>query len=297
MATIGVGNWGSVVQKDLSLIFLKKYKDFKSMLPYIFQFKDAEQGTEYDLETGDIGEFEEFNGEVQYSDWKEGYKKSVTEVEYSKGLKFTRRFLRNDLYGVAEAAVRRLAEAARAKREILGAQVFNNAFTTFTVGDGNPLCYSAHTSKVGGSNQSNTGSLAFSAANLFTVQNYFKKFKTNADQIMWNIPDTIIAPMDLEQDIYEVIKSAGKVDTDFNNRNYLKGRYNAIIWDNFLTSTSAWFLVNSEMMKDHLIFREWEPVQFYRSGEFDTMVLKLAGYFSCAVSTVEWRWVYGNNPS
>lgn len=297
MATIGVGNWGSVVQKDLSIVFTKQYKDFPSMLGYIFRFKDAEQGTEYDLETGDIGDVPEFNGEIQYADWKEGYKKAVSEVEYAKGLKFTRRFLRNDLYGVAVDATARLAESFRAKREMLGASVFNNSNTTFTVGDGFPLCYNAHPSRITETTQSNIGTLAFSAANVFATQVYFKKFKTNADQIMWNIPDTLIVPMDLEEKAYEIIKSAGKVDTAMNNRNYLMGRYNVIVWDNFLTSPSNWWMVNSKMMKERLIFREWEPVQFFRSGEFDTLVLKLAGYMSCAVSTVEWRWVFGNFPA
>lgn len=287
-------NWGSVVQKDLSIVFTKQYKDYPSMLGYIARFKDAEQGTEYDLETGDIDGVSEFNGEIVYSEWKEGYKKAVSEVEYAKGLKFTRRFLRNDLYGSAVDATARLAEAFRAKREQLGADVFNNSRTTFLVGDGLPLCHQAHTSKVGGSTQSNLGSLAFSAPNVFATELAMKKFRTNKDQIMYNIPDTLIIPMDLEDKAYEILKSAGKVDTANNNRNFLMGRYNVIVWDNFLTSPTNWWMVNSRRMKEQLIFREWEPVQFFRSGEFDTLVLKLAGYMSCAISTVEWRWVYGN---
>jgi len=264
------------------------------MLPLIYRFKDAEQAVEHDLETGDSGTVPEFTGDIAFGDISEGYKKSVSEREYAYGIKITRRLLRNDLYGVVSDKTASLADSFRALREARGAYAFNNAFSAFTVGDGLSLCNSAHTSKVGGSNQANTGSLAFSAPNVAATELLFKKLKTNTDQIMYNHPDTLIIPMDHAEKAYEILKSVGKVDVDLNNRNYLQGRYKCIIWDNFLTSSTNWFMVNSKMMKQKLIWREWEPVQFFRTGEFDTMVLKMAGYTSFETSTVEWRWIYGN---
>jgi hypothetical protein len=238
------GKWPSIVQKDLSLIFLDQYRDFPSMLPLIYRFKDAEQGVEYDLETGDSGVVPEFGGEIAYDDINEGYKKSVSEREYAYGIKITRRLLRNDLYGVIQDKTRSLADSFRSLREVQGAATFNNAFSTFTVGDGLSLCNAAHTSKVGGSNQSNTGTAAISAANVFATELLFKKLKTNRDNIMYNLPDTLILPMDYTEKAYEILRSVGKVDYNINNRNYLEGRYKAIIWDNFLTSSTAWFMVN-----------------------------------------------------
>lgn len=296
MAVVSSGSWASIVQKDLSLIFLDQFRDIPSMLPLIYRFKKAEQGTEYDLETGDIGTVSAFNGEINYDSVAEGYKKSVSETEYALGLKFTRRLLRNDLYGVIQDRTRSIATAFRHLRETRGAYPFVNAFNSnFTVGDTLSLCNSAHTSAVGGATQSNTTTNAFSAANLFTGVLAMKKFKTNRDNPMVNIPDTIIIPMDHEEKAYEIIKSMGKVDTSVNNRNYHEGRYKLIVWDNYITSTTNWFLANSSMMKQKLIFREWEPTQFFRSGEFDTLVSKYAGYTSLEVSTVEWRWVYGSS--
>lgn len=289
------GKWPSIVQKDLSCIFLDQYRDFPSMIPLMYRFKDAEQAVEYDLETGDSGVVPEFLGEINYDDINEGYKKSVSEREYAYGIKITRRLLRNDLYGVIQDKTASLADSFRALRESRGAYAFNNAFGTFTSGDGLPLCYSAHTSKVGGSVQSNAGSSAFSAANVFATELLFKKLKTNRDNIMYNLPDTILIPMEHTEKAYEILKSVGKVDYNINNRNYLEGRYKCIIWDNFLSSSTNWFMMNSKMMKQKLIWREWEPVQFFRTGEFDTMVLKMAGYTSFETSTVEWRWIYGHS--
>ena len=293
---ISAATWPSIVQKDLSLIFLRKFRGIPSMLPLLYRFKKAEQGIEYDLETGDIGTVPAFDGHISYDSIGEGYKKSVQETEYALGLKVTRRLLRNDLYGVVQDRTSLLAQAFKHLREVRGAFPFVNAFnTSFTVGDTLQLCSSAHTSNNSGANQSNTTTNAFSAANVQTARIAMKKIKTNRDNPMLNIPDTILIPMDLEDKAYEIIKSMGKVDTSVNNRNYHEGRYKLIVWDNYISSTTNWFLLNSDIMKQQLVFREWEPVQFFRSGEFDTLVSKYAGYTSFEVSSVEWRWVYGSS--
>lgn len=288
-------NWPSIVQRDLSEVFLEQYKDFNSMLPYLFKLVEAQQGTEYDLEVGDIGEVPEFQGSISFDESKEGYKKSISEVEYALGLKVQRRLLRNDLYDVVRNQVGLLASAFRQKKEQIGASIFNNAFSTVhTVGDGLSLCSTAHTSKVGGSNQSNSGTSAFSAANLEATRINMVKFRTNRDNIMSVVPDLLLIPTDLHESAYEVLNSYGKVETANNNRNFHYGRYNLAVWDNFLTDTNNWFLIDSKMMKRYLKLRMWERVQFFRSGEFDTITQKFAGYMSCNVSSVEWRWVYGH---
>lgn len=291
-------NWSSVVQRDLSEVFLDQYRDFSSMVPMLFRLVEASQGTEYDLEAGDIGEVPEYGGEITFDESKEGYKKSISETEYALGLKVQRKLLRNDLYDVVRTQVGLLAQAFRQKKEQIGASVFNNAFnTTHTVGDGLALCSSAHTSKVGGSNQSNSGTSALSAANLEATRINMVKFKTNRDNIRTATPDLLLVPTDLHEKAWEIVYSYGKVDTANNNRNFHYGKYNIAVWDNFLTDTNNWFLIDSMVMKKYLKYRQWEPVQFFRSGEFDTITQKFAGYMSNAVSTVEWRWIYGQNVS
>lgn len=296
MSTIAQGQWPSIVQKDLSLIFLNQHRTKTSMGPLLYRNKKAEQGTEYDLETGDIGTVPAFGGEITYDSVAEGYKKSVSETEYALGLKVTRRLLRNDLYGVIQDRTALLGSAFHQLRENRFAFPFVNAFnTSFTVGDGLAMCSASHTSAVGGSTQSNTDSNAFSAANVEAARIKMSKYKTNRDNPMDNIMDTLLVPVDLAEKAYEIIKSAGKVDTSVNNRNFHEGKYKLIVWPNYLTSTTNWFGLNSEILKQMLVFREWEPTQFFRSGEFDTLVSKFAGYASFEVSMVGWRGVYGSS--
>lgn len=296
MAITNSAQWPSVTQKDLSLVFVDQYRSWSSMLPLLYNFKMAEQGTEYDLEVGDFPAVQLFTGSIPYVPVSEGYKKSIQETQYAVGFVVTRQLLRNDLYGAVRETVRTMADSFRQLREAQGAFPFVNAFNSaFTTGDGVALCSASHTNLNGGAGYSNTSSLAFSAANVQTNRLAMKAIPSNAGNIIQNIPDMLIVPMQLEDDAYEVLESMGKVDTAMNNRNYSEGRYKLVVWDNFLTSSTNWWMVNSERMKRELIFREWEKVSFMRSGEFDTLATKWAGYTSFGISAIGPRWIYGSN--
>jgi len=293
------GNWPSIVQKDLSIVFDDQYRQFESMIGAVATVKDATQGTEYDLETGDIGEMSEFNeGSIAFSSPTEGNKKSVTEVQWAQGIKATRQLLRNDLYNVLRNRAAALADSARDKRESIAASPFVDGFTaSFTTGDGLSLFNTAHTNAQNALTQSNSGTSAFSPTAVEATRLLILKQRTNADSKMACRMDTLIVPADLEEKAYELIKSSGKVETANNNRNFHMGKYSLIVWENYLSDANNWFAVDSKKMKRHLILREWEPTQFFRSGEFDTMVSKFASYMSLNISTVEWRGFYGHNVS
>ena len=289
-------NWPSLVQKDLALVFDDQYRQFESMLGAVCTLKEATQGTEYDLETGDIGELAEFNeGSIEFSSPTEGYKKSVTEQQWALGIKATRQLLRNDLYGVLRNRAAALADSARDKREATGASPFVDGFTSeFTTGDGLSLFNAAHTNQQNSLTQSNRGTSSFSPAAVESTRLLMLKFQTNAGNKMAVRMDQLIVPADLEERAYELIKSSGKVDTANNNRNFHSGKYKLLVWENYLSDTNNWFAADSKLLKRHLILREWEPTQFFRSGEFDTLVSKFAVYMSLNISICDWRPLYGH---
>ena len=289
-------NWPRIVQKDLSIVFDDQYRQNESMLGAFCTMKDATQGTEYDLEVGDIGELSEFSeGSIQFSSPTEGYRKSVEEVQWARGIKATRQLLRNDLYNVLRQRAAALADSARDRRESTGASPFVDGFTSvFTTGDTLSLFNTAHTNRQNSNTQSNRGTSAFSPAAVDTVRIAMSKFRTNMGNKMAVRMDTLIVPTDLNERAYELIKSSGKVDTANNNRNFHQGKYSLIVFENYLSDVNNWFAADSKLMKRYLIYREWESTQFFRSGEFDTMVSKYATYQSNNISCVDWRWGYGS---
>ena len=291
------GNWSYFVQKDLSHHFATEYEEFESMIPALFTPREPDQAIVYEAVVGDLGSVDIFDGEITFDETKQSYRKSVEEVEYALGVKVTKKLRRNDLYGIVQTRVKRLAQRFRAKREGIAADVFNGAFSTTTVADTLSLCNTAHTSDVGGSNQGNSGTSAFSPANVEAARRLMIKFKSNRDNITTTFPDMLLLPTELEEQGYELIKTKGRVDTAMNNANFHEGKYKMAVWHNWLTSSKNWFMINSKLMEEYLSFYEWNPVEFFFAGEFDTLTSKHAGYFSANVSAVDWRFVYGNNVS
>ena len=300
MAALTQANYSHVVQKDLSEVFAVEYGEFQSMIPALFQTVTPDQAIVYEQLLGDLGSVPVFDGEIYYDESKQSYRKSTEEVEYAMGVKVTKKLRRNDLYGVVRSAVSTLADRFRAKRESLAATLFNGAFSTTTVADTQVLCYSAHTSDVGGSNQANAGSSAFSPAAVEATRRLMIKFKTNRDNITIHFPDTLIVPTELEENAMTLIKTTKEINTANNNINFHQGKYKLAVWHNWLSSgstaaTADWFMVNSGLMKKFLKFYEWNPVEFFYAGEIDTLTSKHAGYMSCNVSTPSWEFVFGHN--
>ena len=289
------GNWSYFVQKDLSEHFAVEYGDFQSMIPALFQTKKPDQAIVYEVLVGDLGSVPVFDGEVSYDDSKQSYRKSTQEVEYAYGIKTTKKLRRNDLYGIVQEQVRLLAQRFRSAREGLGAGIFNDAFGSTTTADALSLCNTAHTSDVGGSSQGNSGTSAFSPANVEATRQLMIKFKTNRDNIQAaTFPDMLLVPTELEEKAYELIKSKGKVDTAINNPNFHEGKYKCAVWHNWLTDSNNWFFLNQKQMKRFLKFYEWNPTEFFFAGEVDTLVSKHVGYMSINVSAADWRFVYGH---
>lgn len=289
-------NWPRIVQKDLSIVFDDQYRQFESMIGAVCTVQEATQGTEYDLEVGDIGEMSEFNeGSISFSSPTEGYRLAVTEAQWALGIKATRQLLRNDLYNVLRKRAAALADSARDRRETTAAQMFVDGFTTaFASGDTLSFFSTAHTNRQNALTQSNRGTSSFSPAAVEATRLLILKHRTNMDNKMAARMDTLIVPADLEERAYELIKSSGKVDTANNNRNYHQGKYSLVVWENYLADVNNWFAADSKLLKRHHILREWEPTQFFRSGEFDTMVSKFAVYMSLNSSSVDWRGVHGH---
>ena len=285
------------VQKDLSHIFGTSYSEGESMLPALFDMREPDQAIVYEALDGEPGAISEFEGRVVYDEVRQSYRKSVEEVEYAGGVAVTKKFRRADLYGVVRKRVSKLARRFRAKREGIGADIFNGAFTTTLTADALSLCNSAHTSDVGGPSQSNSGTSAFSPANVEATRRLIIGFLDNRGEFYEETPDLLLLPTGLEEQGYELIKSKGKVDTAMNNANFHEGKYKMAVWQNWLTDQNNWFFCISRVMKELLGFYEWNPTEFFYAGEMDTLVTKHVGYMSCNASAADWRFLYGHSVS
>ena len=288
--------FADLLEPGLRKVFADVFNRQPSMLPILFNMQTSEKAVEHDLEMGDTDDLEEFTGTIPYSDTGEGYKTDYEHKEYARGIKVERRLVINDLYSIINRRPQGLALGAARRREADGASVFNNAFNSTVVGgDSKSLCSATHTSNVGGSSQSNTGTDALSPTAVETARQLMVAFKSNKDNNISVKPDLLIVPHQLEETAWEIINSKGKVDTSQNNANFHQGRYKLVVWNNYLTSSTRWFFADSELMKMFLLWFDREPVQFFKDKDFDTLQAKFAAYAYYSFGWSDWRWVYGNN--
>jgi len=290
-------NFADLIEPGLRKVFADVFNKQESMLPVLFNMQMSDKAVEHDLEMGDIANLEPFEGSIPYDDSGEGYKTDYTHLEYARGIKVERRLVINDLYNVINRKPQTLALASFRQRESDGASVFNNAFSGTGGGDSLSLCNAAHTSRVGGSNQSNTGTDALSATAVETARQAMIAFKSNRDNNIPIKPDLLVVPHQLEEKAYEIINSKGKVDTAQNNANFHLGKYKLVVWPNYLTDSNNWFLCDSQLMKMFLLWFDREPVQFFKDRDFDSLQAKFAAYAYYSYGWSDWRWVYGSNVS
>ena len=268
----------------------------QSIASILFNVSESRKAQEHDLEMGDVADFSPFTGTVSYDDTGEGYKTNYVHQEFTKGMKVERKLVDDDLYNVIARKPQQLGLAAFRKRETDAASVFNNAFVTnITGGDGQPLCSTVHPSNNGGSSQSNSGSTALSPTEVETARIKMVKYQSNRNNPLSIQPDMLIVPVDLESYAYEIINSRGKVDTAQNNVNFHVGRYKLVVWPNYMTSSTRWFMADSRIMKMYLNWFDRITPQFYKDTDFDTLLAKFAGYMRYSYGWSDWRWVYGEN--
>jgi hypothetical protein len=288
-------NFADLIEPGLRKVFADVFNKQESMLPVLFNMQSSDKAVEHDLEMGDIANLEPFEGSIPYDDAGEGYKKDYTHLEFAGGMKVERRLVINDLYNIINRKPQQLAIAAFRRREADGADVFNTAFSGTSGGDSLSLCNSAHTSRVGGANQSNTGTDAFNAVAVESARQAMVAFKSNRDNNIPIKPDLLIVPHQLEEKAYEIINSKGKVDTAQNNANFHLGKYKLVVWPNYLTSSTRWFMCDSQLMKMFLNWFDREPVQFFKDRDFDSLQAKFAAYMYYSQGWSDWRFIYGEN--
>jgi hypothetical protein len=295
-------NLSNLVEPGLREVFFNSYDETvktESMVPRLFMQRGTSRLNEYTLSMSDLGDFEDFDatGQINYDDIEEGYKQTFTQNGWAKGIRVTRKMMKYDLYGVMQGLPSRRGIAAARTKEKHGASVFIGAFTGTSGPDSLPLCSTAHTSTVTGvSTQSNKGTDTLNKTTVSSARLAMKKFYGLNGERIGVKGDTLIVPMDKEEDAWVIISSKGEPETDTNNANFHYGKYKLSVWDE-LTSTYDWFLTDSKLMKQCLLWFTGEELQLNKDTAFNTYEARFSAFQEYAYGWSDYVWIYGNQAS
>jgi len=296
MQVLAQGNMLHLLDPIVRKVFWDTYNEMPSIMPQLYTVVQSRRSKERDFGMGSIGTFEEFTGTLEYDTFEGLWAKDYVHVEYAKGLEIRRKDLDDDLHNVLIRKPRELAIAAARTREVHAASVFNNAFSSsYPGGDDQPLCSSSHPlSPSNASTLDNAGTDKLSHTAYETARLAMRSWTDDRGNKLVVQPDTLLVPPALEETAF-IITNADRVPGSANwDKSIIGSRPpRVIVWD-YLTSSTAWFLIDSRLMKQYLLWFERVPLEFDSEQDFDTLARRWRAYMRYSYGFSEWRWVYGS---
>ena len=252
---------------------------------------------------GTLDDWDEFDGEVAYDSVSQGYDVSLIPVEFTKGTQVRRKLFDDDQFSIMDQKPRAMALSYHRTRQRHAARMLNNGFAVDTMfhthSENVALCSNSHTTTSGASTAAGFDNLltdALTAVALETARLQMRGFRGDRAERISVKPDEVWIPVDLEEKMFEINASRGKLDTANNNANFHEGKYQIHSWE-YLTDTNDWWLSDMQTRKENVFWQDRVKNEFAMVEDFDTLVAKWRGYGRWGSTWVDWRWVLGNQVS
>lgn len=312
-------NWASLLTPGLRMVFHAELRRREELFKrtQIFPTDTSQRAYEDYQGIGGLSavgwnEFEK-TGRVSYDAPDIGYKTRLEHREFAKGIAVKRKLMDDNLYPgapIPKSITQRVEDLARSLslfREKAAADVFNNGFTDTGVdaagfplagADAVGLFSTAHPLSPSNlaSTQSNEGTLALTSDNVIATKNRMREFTDDQGELFAAHPDTILVPPELEETAIKIVSGDLDPNSAENAINVNKGRYNIVVWD-YLTDANAWFMIDSGLKSQHLIWLDRIPADFMAEMNKDTMIGEWIAYTRFSRGWDSPLWAYGNNPS
>jgi phage major head subunit gpT-like protein len=261
------------------------------------------------LSTEAWNEFER-TGRVPYDAISKGWLTRLEHREFAKGIQVRRKLMDDNLYPGAPipksitGQVVELKDSALLFQEKSAADVFNNGFTdsgTDSAGysvagaDGVGLFSTAHPVIPNGTTVANEGTRALTSDNVVATKNDMRAFVDAEGELTVAHPDTLLVPPELEETARRIVESPLDPDSANNAINVNKDRYEIVVWD-YLTDANAWFMLDSTLANEHLIWLDRKEPEFNQEYDNDTHIGKWGAYMRFSRGWDSPFFAYGNNP-
>ena len=303
------GNFADLLKPGLKRIFDIGMSRPRPIMEMLFGVESSTRFEEQYQGMGAQGIVPPFDGTVPYFDYDAGYRTDIRNYEFAMGTQIERRLVDDDQYNQINRRASNMADSFNITVETDAANVFINAFTdsgTNRMGastngaDGVALLSTAHPYSPANSSttQANEATLALTIDNLDTTRQAMRNFTDDAGQLLGVNPDMLLVPPELERTATQIVSERAIYEPNSAQYdvNMFSGRFRPVVWDR-LTDSNAWFLIDSTLMKQHLIWQWRIKPEFAQSDDFDGLTAKYRGYMRYGIGWTDWKWIYGQNPS
>ena len=136
-------NFADELDPAVRKIFFDAYDAEPEMMPKVFNILTSGMDTEMDSATTGFGKLIQTSelGALDYEDPLKMYRTTYSHLKYTRGFKVSQELLEDDQHNIIQQMPRALGKAVVYTTEDIGADIFNNAFSTSytSYGDGKPL--------------------------------------------------------------------------------------------------------------------------------------------------------------
>ena len=291
--------WAELLAPGLKSIFQLQTQALaaSAKAPLLFNVMSSQKAYEYALGAGGFADWQEYKGAIEYDDNDQGYKTTFTHTEFARGFKVERKLVDDDLYNIINTRPAGLALAAMRKREKDAANIFVNAFASGMGADSQYLCDGSHPASPANtaSTQSNAGTTALSRDAIIATRKLMRAFEDDRGELINVNPDTLLVPPELEDVVYPLVNSELKPGGANNDVNFISALgLRVIVWD-YLTDSNDWFMIDSQLAKQNLLWFDRIPLEFSMDPSSDfNLEARYRGYMRYSLGWSDWRWVYGH---
>lgn len=299
MSVITSSSFAKLLWPGLNSIYGKEYGDYPVEWDKLFEHNKSDRAYEEDLGLSSFGlaSVKNEGAPITFDTERQGFTSRYNHVVYALGFIVTREIYEDDQYGkVGAQKAKALARSMRQTKEIVGANVYNRAFSgSYLGGDGVSLISASHPNVAGGvfTNQIATASdLSEAALEQATID--IAGFRDDRGLLIAARPEGLVIPYQLQFETARILGSDGRVGTDLNDPNVLKqkGIFSNIITNHYLTDPDAWFIKTS--VKDGLKYFERRGDQFEMDNDFDTENAKFKATARYSFGWSDPRALYGS---
>jgi hypothetical protein len=302
MSLITTSSFAKALWPGVNAWYGKAYNEYPTEWDKLFDKNSSTRNYEEDVGLSSFGTLvvKPEGMPITYDTERQGFTTRYTHVVYGLGFIVTREAMDDDQYDVvAKNKAEGLAFSVRQTKELIGASVYNKAFTGSgnpTYGDGQVAIYNAHPNVAGGT-QSNTLTTASDLSEAALEQAYIdiSLLKNDRGLQISLLPQSLIIPPTLEFEANRILKSSGRVASDANDINALKetGKFSkGIVVNHYLTDPDAWF-IRTNAPHGMKYFSRIDD-SFSMDNDFDTENAKFKVYSRFAFGMTDWRGIYGS---
>lgn len=228
----------------------------------------------------------------------QSYTTRVEQIEYQAKCAISQRALRLGEANAAEVIsgrADRLMQSMRTAKNLAAASPFNNAFTSFALGDGVAAVSTSHPTGVGvQSNSGNNG--VHSDFNQSAVEDMIIQITTAVDnaghRIVLQPKKLIITPADQFR-IKRITDSNLEAGSNKNDLNTLKGMFGeTIIWP-FLADSGEFFITTDIPERDGLRMYQFSDIETQQFDDYHIKAMFMTLSETYAFTIGDWRCLYG----